>query len=111
MERLRERKFLALLLAAWIPFFVYAVIIYLSVNVPQAGSVFQLNAGTMRNFFEVQNNFVFFITIYVGAGLVANDRRANALQIYLSKPLARIEYIAGKLMTLLIFLVAVTWVP
>ena len=33
--------------------------------------------------------FVFFITVYVGAGLIANDRRANALQIYLSKPLTR----------------------
>ena len=31
------------------------------------------------------------------AGLIANDRRANALQIYLSKPLMRMEYIGGKL--------------
>src|SRR5688572_33062997 len=88
MERLRERKFLALLSAAWIPFLVYAVIIYMSVNIPQAQTVFQLSPATLRNFFEVQNSFVFFITIYVGAGLIANDRRANALQIYLSKPLA-----------------------
>ena len=45
--------------------------------------------------------FVFFITVYVGAGLIANDRRANALQIYLSKPLTRAEYIVGKLAMLL----------
>ena len=32
---------------------------------------------------------MFFVTIYVGAGLIANDRRANALQLYLSKPLTR----------------------
>jgi hypothetical protein len=31
-----------------------------------------------------------------GSGLIANDRRANALQIYLSKPLLRSEYIGGK---------------
>jgi ABC-2 type transport system permease protein len=54
---------------------------------------------------------VFLITIYVGSGLVANDRRANALQIYLSKPLTRVEYIGGKLATLVIFLAMVTWVP
>jgi ABC-type transport system involved in multi-copper enzyme maturation permease subunit len=47
----------------------------------------------------------------VGAGLIANDRRANALQIYLSKPLTRVDYVVGKLATLLIFLIAVTWVP
>jgi ABC-2 type transport system permease protein len=111
MERLRERKFLGLLLVAWIPFLVYAVMIYLSVNVPQAGAVFQFNAGTVRNFFDWQSVFVFFITIYVGSGLIANDKRANALQIYLSKPLTRVEYVTGKLVTLLLFLSAVTWVP
>ena len=39
--------------------------------------------------------------VYVGAGLIANDRRANALQIYLSKPLTRAEYIFGKLAILM----------
>ena len=50
-----------------------------------------------QNFIEQQGLFVFFVTVYVGAGLIANDRRANALQIYLSKPLLRMEYIGGKL--------------
>ena len=36
---------------------------------------------------------MFFITVYAGSGLIANDRRANALQIYLSKPLTRVEYV------------------
>src|SRR5262249_32322987 len=44
-------------------------------------------------------------------GLIANDRRANALQIYLSKPLTRAEYIAGKFMVLMSLLLLVTWVP
>jgi ABC-2 type transport system permease protein len=47
----------------------------------------------------------------VGAGLIANDRRANALQIYLSKPLTRAEYVFGKLSVLMAFLLLVTWVP
>ena len=54
---------------------------------------------------------MFFVTIYIGAGLIANDRRANALQVYLSKPLTRAEYVAGKFAILFLFLVAVTWVP
>ncbi len=48
-------------------------------------------AETFREFLEQQDFFVFFMTIYVGAGLIANDRRANALQIYLSKPLLRVR--------------------
>jgi ABC-2 type transport system permease protein len=66
---------------------------------------------TFRQFLEQQQIFVFFVTVYVGAGLIANDRRANALQIYLSKPLTRAEYVFGKLAILMTFLLLVTWLP
>ena len=59
-------------------------------NYPQAAHVLAPTREMFREFLEQQGFFVFFITIYVGAGLIANDRRANALQIYLSKPLLRI---------------------
>ena len=49
--------------------------------------------------------------MFVGSGLIAADRRANALQVYLSKPLLRMEYIAGKLAILATFLTFVTIVP
>ena len=110
MERLRERKFLGLLLVAWGPFLVRAVQLYVAANYSQA-SFLAPSAGTFREFLSQQSLFVFFITLYVGSGLIANDRRANALQIYLSKPLTRVEYVVGKLATLLLFLTAVTWLP
>ena len=111
MERLRERKFLALLLVSWAPFFARALQLYGAENFPQAQAFLAPTADTFREFLDQQSFLVFLITIFVGSGLIANDRRANALQIYLSKPLTRVEYIAGKLVTLLIFLVAVTWLP
>jgi ABC-type transport system involved in multi-copper enzyme maturation permease subunit len=107
---IRKRMFLALLLLAWLPFIIRAVQIYLSANWPQA-SLLAPTAETFREFLDQQSPFVFFVTIYVGAGLIANDRRANALQIYLSKPLLRTEYIAGKLAVLAAFLLLVTLVP
>lgn len=110
MSMLRKRLFLGLMLLAWAPFVVYAVMFYLAANFSQA-SVLSPSAQTFRDFFDWQTIFVFFVTIYVGAGLIANDRRANALQIYLSKPLARSEYIVGKLAVLVVFLAAVTWLP
>jgi ABC-2 type transport system permease protein len=110
LERVRERRFLALLLLAWSPFIVRAVQIYVSANFTQA-SFLAPSAGTFREFLDQQSPFIFFVTIYAGSGLIANDRRTNALQIYLSKPLTRVEYVAGKLLTLIIFLTAVTWVP
>jgi len=107
---LGKKAFLGLLLLAWFPFFVRAVQIYASANLPQAAFLTP-TSETFRQFLSQQEIFVFFITVYVGAGLIANDRRANALQIYLSKPLTRTEYIVGKLAVLATFLLLVTWVP
>jgi len=107
---LAKRMFLGLLLVAWFPFFVRAVQIYAASNLPQA-SFLKPTAETFRQFLDQQSIFVFFVTVYVGAGLIANDRRANALQIYLSKPLTRAEYVFGKLAILVTFLLAVTWAP
>ena len=107
---LAKRAFLGLLLISWFPFFVRAVQIYAAANLPQA-QFLAPTAETFRQFLQQQSTFVFFVTVYVGAGLIANDRRANALQIYLSKPLTRAEYVFGKLAILLTFLLLVTWVP
>lgn len=107
---LARKLFLAVMLAAWGQFFVRAVIFYLSANFPSL-NVLAPSVETFRQFFEMQEVFVLFVTVYVGSGLIANDRRSNALQIYLSKPLGRTEYVAGKLGILGFFLLMVTFVP
>jgi ABC-2 type transport system permease protein len=105
-----KRAFIALMLFAWAPFVVRAVQIYVSANFQQAAFLAP-KGETFRQFLEFQGLFVFFVTIWVGAGLIANDRRANALQLYLSKPLSAAEYVAGKLAILFVFLIFVTWAP
>jgi ABC-2 type transport system permease protein len=107
---LGQRLFLGLLIAAWVPFLVRAVQIYLAANFPQF-DLLNPSTNTYREFLEQQALFVFFITIYVGAGLIANDRRAHALQVYLAKPLTRTQYIAGKLAIVTAFLLLVSWLP
>jgi ABC-2 type transport system permease protein len=107
---IRKRAFLGLLIFALAPFLVRAVQMWISSNYPQA-AILNPTAETFRQFLEQQDFFVFVITVYVGAGLIANDRRANALQIYLSKPLMRSEYIVGKLAILFAFLTLITFVP
>jgi ABC-2 type transport system permease protein len=105
-----KRAFIALLLLAWLPFIVRTVQIYAATSLPQAAFLAP-DARMFRQFLEQQEVFLFFITVYAGAGLIATDRRANALQIYLSKPLSRVEYIFGKLTILATFLLFVTWLP
>ncbi len=108
---LAKRAYLGLVIFSWVPFIVNAVRIYVAANYPQAGAFFGISPNTFRQFLESQGVFVFFMTVWAGAGLIANDRRANALQIYLSKPLLRSEYIGGKLAVLVAFLVNVTLIP
>jgi ABC-type transport system involved in multi-copper enzyme maturation permease subunit len=110
LSMIRKRMFLGLLLFAWFPFLIRAVQIYVTTNYPQV-AMFAPTAETFRQFLDQQDFFVFIVTIYVGAGLIANDRRANALQIYLSKPLMRTEYIFGKAAILFAFLLFVTLIP
>jgi ABC-2 type transport system permease protein len=110
LNMIRKRLFLGLLAASWAPFLYYATITYFSTNFAQM-AMLATTANTFREFLANQDGFVFFMTIYIGAGLIANDRRANALQIYLSKPLQRSEYIAGKAAVLVFFLLLITWVP
>jgi ABC-type transport system involved in multi-copper enzyme maturation permease subunit len=108
--QIRRRRVIALLLVAWLPFLVRAVLLYAAANFQQA-SFLAATPQVFREFLGWQNIFVFFVTILIGAGLIADDRRTNALQIYLSKPLTRVEYVVGKLAVLGAFLTFVTWVP
>ncbi len=108
---LSKKAYIFLMIVSFVPFVVNAVRIYVTTNYPQVGSFFQVTPATYRNFLDSQGVFVFFMTIWAGAGLIANDRRSNALQIYLSKPLLRTEYIVGKWTVLLAFLLSVTMLP
>ena len=108
---LGRKVFLALLLAAWLPFLVRSVQIYAVVTYPEASRVLPVNGALFRSFVELQGVFAFFVTVFVGAGLIAADRRAHALQVYLSKPVSRAEYIGGKLGILAVFLALVTLAP
>jgi ABC-type transport system involved in multi-copper enzyme maturation permease subunit len=108
---LARRVMLMILIVSWVQLVVKLLGFYLSENIAQAATFFGPSTKTFRDFFDIQNFFVFLIAIYVGSGLIAQDRRANALQIYLSKPLTRLEYIAGKMSILVAFLLFVTWVP
>ena len=110
LARVRERRVIGLLLVAWLPFLVRAVQIYAAANFQQVAFLAP-TPQMFREFLDQQEIFVFIVSIVIGAGLIADDRRANALQIYLSKPLSRVEYIAGKLITLAIVLAFVTWLP
>jgi ABC-2 type transport system permease protein len=105
-----RRALIGLLLVSWMPFLVRAVMFYFAASVPQVPFL-SPSPAAFQQFLQQQAPFVFFVTVYVGSGLIANDRRANALQLYLSKPVTRGEYILGKLTILMVFILFITWAP
>jgi len=107
---MKKKAFLYLMIAAWIPCVARAAQFYAAANFPQA-SFLDVQVSTFRNFLDQQELFVFFITVYAGSGLIADDIRANALQLYLSRPVTRTQYAAGKLAVLMSALALVTLVP
>lgn len=105
-----RRWFLLLMILSALPFLVRSVILYLATvlgNLP----MIRIDARFFQEFLSQQLTFVFPIAIFAGAGLVANDLKANALQIYLSKPITRRDYLLGKLGVLVFFLTLPTLVP
>jgi ABC-type transport system involved in multi-copper enzyme maturation permease subunit len=106
---LKYRPFVVLLVVSWIPFIGRAVQLYLSTSFQQV-SMLAATAQTFRDFLDQQGLFVFLVTIALG-GAIADDRRANALQLYLSKPLTRTEYIIGRMAPALGVLLGVTFLP
>src|SRR4051812_31245179 len=94
------------------------ILVYLHHNA-NAISLLQINisellpidASFFRTFLEVQGSFSFILTVLVAPPLISRDLSNNALPLYLSRPISRVEYVLGKMAVIVILLSLVTWVP
>jgi ABC-2 type transport system permease protein len=63
-------------------------------------------------FLRVQAGMLgFVLALLVGPALVSSDMRNNGLPLYLSRPVSRAEYVAGKLSVLVLLMSAISWIP
>ncbi|HEV8253372.1 MAG TPA: ABC transporter permease subunit, partial [Vicinamibacteria bacterium] len=108
---LARRAFLGLLAVAWLPLVVRTIQIYIVTRFPDASRLLPVDGRTFGEFLNQQIGFALLITIFGGAGLIANDLRTGAILVYLSRPLTRRDYVLGKLGVLLVLILAVTLVP
>ncbi|MCX8038128.1 MAG: ABC transporter permease [Candidatus Sumerlaeia bacterium] len=70
-----------------------------------------INARFFLTEIIAQTLTVAILTLIMGAGLIADDRRDNAIPLYLSKPLTVTEYLLGKLGVLALPILGITAVP
>ncbi|MBC8139482.1 MAG: ABC transporter permease subunit [Fibrella sp.] len=54
---------------------------------------------------------LFIAALTVGAGSIAADNKANALLVYLSKPITRLDYLVGKWVGVFLLLAGLSFVP
>jgi ABC-type transport system involved in multi-copper enzyme maturation permease subunit len=109
---LRRKLFVIFILApAIIQFLVFGGMIY---GVNTYTFFMNMNFITPEFFYKFcmrQSFFIALICVFAGSGLIANDLRSNAFQLYLSKPLTRLDYILGKFAIMLIMLGFITLIP
>lgn len=71
----------------------------------------QGNSQFFMVFMNVQAVFAVFMAALAGPGCISPDLANNALPLYLSRPINRTEYAAGRLVALSGLLSVVTWIP
>ena len=79
-------------------------------NIP-AGKFISIDVLFFQTYLGFQSMLAFFMTAFVGPGLVSPDLANNAVPLYLARPFSRVEYVAGKMSVLVILLSAMTWLP
>lgn len=67
-----------------------------------------------RWFFEFLRSEIwmgFILTAWAAPGMLSKDFANNGIQLYLSRPLSRAEYLVGKISVLALLLSGITWIP
>jgi len=113
-----QQRIVVLLLTASFGFpILCAVFVYLSHNMDLLNLVgplpgfLEINDGFFMTFMSAQKTFAIFLAALTGAGLIAPDLANNALQLYFSRPLTRLDYALGRLAALIGLLSLITWIP
>lgn len=108
---LAKRAFIGLLILAWIPFLFRVGQVWLFTQFPESGRILPVDGRLFGDFLNQQIGLTVILSVFGGAGLIANDLRTGAILVYLSRPLTRRDYVLGKLGVLLALNLSVTLVP
>jgi hypothetical protein len=113
-----SRPFTAYTILCCVPFLLGIVFIYV-MNTPSVQALLNIRFGEQlmidRRLFmymlQIQAWMGFVLTAWGSPGMITKDFANHALQLYLSRPLSRTEYLLGKASVLVVLLSAITWIP
>jgi len=116
----RKKGFKLALASAFLPAFVALGGLYVSERLEDFKGLVQSNRALLKidpAYFQLflTGYFQYFILIVVlsfaGAGLVAEDLKHNALQLYFARPLSKGDYVLGKVSVVAFFVILLTGLP
>jgi len=116
----RRKAFKFVLGLAFLPTLVFAAGVYISERLDDfkemirgADRFLKVDPEFFKAFYA--SDYLLFwmliIMVLAGAGLIADDLRHKALQLYFARPLRRRDYLQGKALTLCFFLLLLTLLP
>ncbi len=85
--------------------------LWASFRSPGVTSLLEIDGKFFLVFMNAQSFFALLLAALAGPGLVAPDLANNALPLYFSRPLSRLDYVIAKLLVLVGMLSLVSWVP
>lgn len=132
--QLRNRRTKYLVISAWVPALMLAAFLalwglfeqkssllqpflflfeWLPEQVKQGPKAFRTTVWTVAFhwFLWIEVGVAMLLVLLVGPDLISQDLRFNAIPLYLSRPMRRLDYFAGKLGVIATFLAAVMVVP
>ena len=74
-------------------------------------SIIKITNSWFAFFLQVEAWLGFLLAAAAAPGLVTRDFANHSLQLYFSRPLSRVEYLAGKITVLAALLSCTTWIP
>ncbi|RLE05185.1 MAG: hypothetical protein DRI99_02630, partial [Candidatus Aminicenantes bacterium] len=116
----QKRFFKLFYFSTFLPALIFLAGIYISERLEDFRFMLRGSPAFLKitpNYFKIylSNSLFLFILvlvmIFVGGGLIADDLRFNALQLYFARPLRKIDYVIGKMATLSFFILLLSLVP
>jgi len=114
-----SRPFTAYTVLCFIPFliglayiyFVHSTTAQLVLNARMGNGPGTVNNDWFLGFIGIEAAMGFILVAWGGPGMITKDFANHSVQLYLSRPISRTEYLFGKISVLATLLSCTTWVP
>ncbi|MDH4198323.1 MAG: ABC transporter permease [Candidatus Aminicenantes bacterium] len=116
----RKKNFRLLFAMSFIPAVVYLVGVYASERVEDfkfmvrgSSQLINIGPGFFKSYFTLDPLLFLMVMlmVFAGAGLIADDLKHNALQLYFARPLRKKDYLVGKAAVIAFFVLLLTLIP